>query len=49
MLKSILAFIAMALLVDVAAFGGYYRTQFILEVLKLVHRVVELQWSGVLT
>lgn len=48
MLKSILAFIALALLVDAAAFDSYYRTEIIFEAIQLTHRFIALDWHGFL-
>ena len=48
MLKSILAFIALALLVDAAAFDGYYRTEIILELVQLSRNFFALDWRGFL-
>jgi hypothetical protein len=48
MLKSTLVFLALALLVDAAAFGGYYRTQIIVETMELSHQFFSLDWMGFL-
>lgn len=48
MLKSILAFIALALLVDAAAFDGYYRTEIVYETVKLTQNFLALDWMGFL-
>jgi hypothetical protein len=49
MLKTILAFIAMALLVDAVAFDSYYRIEIIHELVILWGRFVALDWAGFLT
>jgi hypothetical protein len=49
MLKTILAFIAMALLVDAVAFDSYYRVAIIHDVIMLWRAFVALDWAGFLT
>ncbi len=48
MLKTILAFIAMALLVDAVAFDSYYRVEIIEDVVMMWRRFVALDWAGFL-
>ena len=48
MLKSTLAFIALALLVDAAAFDSYYRTEIVVEAIQLTQRFLALDWQGFL-
>jgi hypothetical protein len=48
MLKSILASLALLLLVDGMAFGGYYRERTFVEALELSHHVLALDWMGFL-
>ena len=49
MLKSVLAFIALALLVDAAAFDGYYRVEIIYQTMQVAQRFLALDWAGFLT
>ena len=49
MLKSILAFVALALLVDAAAFDSHYRTEIVYETMLLTQRFLALDWAGFLT
>ena len=44
MLKIILGAIALCILVDAMAFGGYYRDHMFHQSMALTHRVFQMEW-----
>ena len=44
MLKAILGSLALCVLFDFMAFGGYYSEHILLQIMMLVHQLAKLDW-----